>query len=206
MTMTAAEFWEERYASRQVWSGKVNQTLADVAGPLPAGRALDLGCGEGGDALWLAASGWTVTAVDISSTAIERGRAVAAERNLAEKIDWVAADLTDWTPTGTYDLVSACFLQSPHELGRGAILRRAAWAVAPGGHLLLVSHAAAPPWASGLQHGHAEFPQPATELQLLGLPASGWEVVVAEVRRRAAVGPDGAAAELDDTVVLVRRG
>jgi len=204
--MTAAQFWEERYASRQVWSGKVNATLADVAGVLQAGRALDLGCGEGGDALWLAENGWTVTAVDISSTAIERGRTVAAERGLAERIDWIAADLTDWTPPGNYDLVSACFLQSPLELGRAAIVKRAAGAVAPGGHLLLVSHAAAPPWASGLKHGHADFPQPAGELELLGMPADGWKVEVAEVRRRPATGPDGTPAELDDTVVLVRRG
>jgi len=203
--MTAAQFWEERYAGRQVWSGKVNAAMAAVVAELPVGRALELGCGEGGDALWLAEKGWQVTAVDISSTAIERGRAMAAERGLAERIEWVAADLAEWAPTGAFDLVTASFLQSPLELQRVEILRKAADAVAPGGHLLLVSHAAAPPWASGLQHGHAAFPQPATELALLGLPAVGWQIVVAEVRRRAATGPDGTPAELDDTVVLVRR-
>lgn len=203
--MTAAQFWEERYAGRQVWSGKVNATLASLAAELPLGSALDLGCGEGGDALWLAEQGWMVTAVDISPTAVERGRAVAAERGLADRIDWIAADLTDWVAGNPFDLVSACFLQSPLELQRSAILRRAAEAVAPGGHLLLVSHAAAPPWASQLQHGHHDFPQPASELELLGLPDPGWEVRVAEVRRRPAVGPDGTASELDDTVVFVRR-
>lgn len=203
--MTAAEFWEDRYAGRPVWSGKVNSTLADLVAGLPAGSALDLGCGEGGDALWLAEHGWTVTAVDISSAAIERGRAEAVARDAAERITWYAADLTDWRPPEQYDLVSACFLQSPVELARADILRRAAAAVAPGGHLLLVSHAAPPPWASGLQHGHAEFPQPATELALLGQPDAGWQVRIAEVRRRSATGPDGTSAELDDTVVFLRR-
>ena len=203
--MTAAQFWEERYAGRQVWSGKVNATMAALVAELPTGRALELGCGEGGDAVWLAEQGWQVTAVDISPAAIERGRAAAAERGLAERIEWIAADLSDWAPAGSFDLVTASFLQSPLELERAAILRRAAQAVAPGGRLLLVSHAAAPPWASGLQHGHAEFPQPATELAMLELPASGWDVLTAEVRKRPAVGPDGTAAELDDTVVLVQR-
>lgn len=203
--MTAAQFWEDRYAGRQVWSGKANVSMAGIVAGLPTGRALELGCGEGGDALWLAEQGWQVTAVDISPTAIERGRMMAAERGLADRIEWIAADLSDWAPTGSFDLVTASFLQSPLELERGAILRRAADAVAPGGRLLLVSHAAAPPWAGGLQHGHAEFPQPATELALLGLPALGWDVLVAEVRRRPGVGPDGTAAELDDTVVVVQR-
>ncbi|PFG16660.1 methyltransferase family protein [Propionicimonas paludicola] len=203
--MTAAQFWEERYGDRPVWSGKVNVSMAGLVAGLPTGRALELGCGEGGDALWLAEQGWQVTAVDISPTAITRGRAMAVERGLADRVEWIAADLTNWVPEGAFDLVTASFLQSPIELERAAILRRAAQALAPGGHLLLVSHAAAPPWASGLHHGHAEFPQPATELALLGLPAIGWQIVVAEVRRRPAVGPDGTAAELDDTVVLVRR-
>lgn len=203
--MTAAQFWEDRYAGRPVWSGKVNSTMAGLVTGLPAGRALDLACGEGGDALWLAAQGWRVTAVDISSTAIARGRTEAAARGLTDRITWCAADLTDWLPAQEYDLVSACFLQSPVELARGGILRRAAAAVAAGGHLLLVSHAAPPPWASGLQHGHADFPQPDTELDLLGLPDGDWDVRIAEVRTRQATGPDGTAAELDDTVVFLRR-
>jgi 2-polyprenyl-3-methyl-5-hydroxy-6-metoxy-1,4-benzoquinol methylase len=203
--MTAAQFWEDRYAGRQVWSGKVNTALADLVSELPVGRALDLGCGEGGDALWLAERGWTVTAVDISPTAIARGRSMADERGLADQIEWIAADLGEWTTDRHFDLVSACFLQSPLPLERAAILRRAAEAVAPGGSLLLVSHAAAPPWASGLQHGHHEFPQPATEVAALELDGSAWIVQVADVRPRPAIGPDGTAAELRDTVVLVQR-
>lgn len=204
--MTTADFWEQRYASTQVWSGRVNQTLAEVARGLVVGSALDLGCGEGGDAIWLARAGWQVTAVDISTNALERGRAAAeAARVPSGRIEWVAADLASWQPAGTYDLVSACFLQSPVSLPRTEILRRAATAVAPGGSLLIISHAEMPPWASEHHHEHADFLGPAEEVAALGLDSRDWDVVLAEVRERDAVGPDGASARLKDSVVRARR-
>jgi 2-polyprenyl-3-methyl-5-hydroxy-6-metoxy-1,4-benzoquinol methylase len=204
--VTTADFWEQRYASTQVWSGRVNQTLAEVARGLVVGSALDLGCGEGGDAIWLARAGWQVTAVDISTNALERGRAAAdAARVPSGRIEWVAADLASWQPAGTYDLVSACFLQSPVSLPRTEILRRAATAVAPGGSLLIISHAEMPPWASEHHHEHADFLGPAEEVAALGLDSRDWDVVLAEVRERDAVGPDGASARLKDSVVRARR-
>ncbi|MBN9106116.1 MAG: methyltransferase domain-containing protein [Propionibacteriaceae bacterium] len=204
--MTTADFWEQRYASTQVWSGRVNQTLAEVARGLVVGSALDLGCGEGGDAIWLARAGWQVTAVDISTNALERGRAAAeAARVPSGRIEWVAADLASWRPAGTYDLVSACFLQSPVSLPRTEILRRAATAVAPGGSLLIISHAEMPPWANDHHHEHADFLGPAEEVAALGLDSRDWDVVLAEVRERDAVGPDGASARLKDSVVRARR-
>lgn len=204
--MTTADFWEQRYASTQVWSGRVNQTLAEVARGLVVGSALDLGCGEGGDAIWLARAGWQVTAVDISTNALERGRAAAdAARVPSGRIEWVAADLASWQPAGTYDLVSACFLQSPVSLPRTEILRRAATAVAPGGSLLIISHAEMPPWASEHHHEHADFLGPAEEVAALGLDSRDWGVVLAEVRERDAGGPDGASARLKDSVVRARR-
>jgi 2-polyprenyl-3-methyl-5-hydroxy-6-metoxy-1,4-benzoquinol methylase len=203
--VTTADFWEQRYASTQVWSGRVNQTLAEVARGLVVGSALDLGCGEGGDAIWLARAGWQVTAVDISTNALERGRAAAdAARVPSGRIEWVAADLASWQPAGTYDLVSACFLQSPVSLPRTEILRRAATAVAPGGSLLIISHAEMPPWASEHHHEHADFLGPAEEVAALGLDSRDWDVVLAEVRERDAVGPDGASARLKDSVVRAR--
>ncbi|MCB0912288.1 MAG: class I SAM-dependent methyltransferase, partial [Propionibacteriaceae bacterium] len=152
--MGAAEFWEERYAGKpKVWSGRVNPGLVEFASGLPAGRALDLGCGEGGDAVWLARQGWQVTAVDISATAVARGHAAAEAAGVPDdRIRWLAQDLAHWQPEGSYDLVSAFFLQSPMELPRGEVLSRAAAAVAPGGHVLVVSHAAPPPWARGHDH------------------------------------------------------
>ena len=208
-------FWEARYAeSHQIWSGRVNQMLAEVAGGLTPGRALDLGCGEGGDSLWLAGQGWDVTGVDISTTAIARAQAAADAAGIpAERLHLVAADLGSWQPETEFDLVSACFLQSPVTLERSQILRNAAAHISAGGHLLVVSHAAPPPWTSGLSgheghqggHEHQTFRTPQEEVAALDLPASDWEQQIVETRRRSAVGPDGTAAVLDDAIVLLRR-
>lgn len=201
------EFWEHRYADKpRIWSGRVNATLAAlVAGFAPA-RALDLGCGEGGDSLWLARQGWEVTAVDISSVAIERGRAAAIEAGIAtDRLHWVAADLAGWTPPSEYELVSACFLQSPVALDRGRILRTAAGRIVPGGHLLVVSHATPPPWASGLAGHEHQLLTPQQEVAALGLPATDWHEVIVDTRQRTATGPDGQTGILDDAVVLLRR-
>ncbi len=149
--------WEEHYTAKpQVWSGRVNARLAEVVPQIAGTRALDLGCGEGADAIWLAEHGWTVTAVDISDTALARARAAAVERGLADRIDFQQHELTSSFPDGPFDLVSAQFLHSTLEMDRSAILRRAAASLAPGGTLLIVDHAAAPPWASKLHHH--EFP------------------------------------------------
>jgi SAM-dependent methyltransferase len=204
-----ARFWERRYAeSQQVWSGRVNTVLAELVTGFDPGRALDLGCGEGGDSLWLARQGWEVTAVDISTVAIARGQAVATVTGIEpERLRWVAADLTDWTPSSDYELVSACYLQSPVELDRSRILRAAASRIVPGGHLLVVSHAAPPPWASGLSgHDHHRvFFTPQQELEALGAQEGEWEQLIVETRQRTASGPDGQVGVLDDAVVLLRR-
>ena len=122
-----------------------------------------------------------------------------------DRIDWVAADLASWSDQEAYDLVSAFFLQSPVELDRVAILRRAAARVVPGGHLLVVTHAAPPPWATQLDAHHHDFHTPAEELDALGLDAPEWAAVLAETRHRHATGPDGSSGDLEDTVVLLRR-
>lgn len=201
------DYWEERYAgSQRIWSGRPNVMLVELAGPLAPGRALDLGCGEGADPIWLAGRGWQVTAVDISATAVRRGAAAAAAAGIAEgRIGWIADDLATWSDEGPYDLVSAFFLQSPVRLPRSAILARAAQRIAPGGHLLVVSHAAPPPWATQLHAEHAEFRSPEEEIAALELPQDEWDVIVAETRRRPATDPEGRPAELDDAVVMLRR-
>ena len=207
--MTAAEFWEDRYAGRpQVWSGRANPALVELVDGLEPGRALDLGCGEGGDAIWLARNGWQVAAVDISTIAVERGHAAAIEAGVPDdRIAWQARDLSEWQPEEQYDLVSAFFLHSPVELPREEILRRAASAVAPGGRLLVVAHAAPPPWWTPEQHEHAHevLPTPTEELESLALGAGEWDVLIAETRPRQVTAPDGRPAELVDGVVLVRR-
>jgi SAM-dependent methyltransferase len=204
----AREFWEGRYGgAEQVWSGRVNKVVADVVAELEPGRALDLGCGEGGDAIWLARHGWHVTGVDVSTTAIARGAAAAQAAGVADRITWLATDLASWSEEGAaqrYDLVTASFFHSPLEFPRVDILRRAAGLLARGGHLLILSHGAMPPWSA---HAHEEhhFPGPVEEVENLGLPESEFEVRLAETRSREATGPDGQRATLDDVVVLLRR-
>lgn len=92
-------FWEERYRSQPaIWSGRPNTVLVAEIADVPAGTALDVGCGEGGDAIWLAQQGWTVTAVDFSTVALERGQARATSLDLGDRIRWVHADLNHWRP------------------------------------------------------------------------------------------------------------
>lgn len=201
-----AQFWETRYSDAvRVWSGRPNQTLVDVVSDLPAGRALDLGCGEGGDAIWLAQRGWHVTAIDISPTAIARGAAAAADAGVpAGRIQWQADDLATWTGQGSYDLVAASFLHSPVEIPRTQILRHAAGVVSPGGHLLILSHAAFPPWSTHDDHNH-HFATPAEELDALNLPDQEWHTRIAETRSRDATGPNGERAALHDIIVVLQR-
>lgn len=203
---TAAAFWEQRYAeSDRIWSGRVNAVLADVAGAMTPATALDLGCGEGGDAVWLAERGWTVTAVDISSTAVARGRAVAQQRDLGARLQFLDADLETFDTDERFALVTASFLHSPTMLDRVAVLRRAADFVAPHGHLLITSHAAPPPWASQLHEHAAELLLPNEDLARLAYDPDVWATVLCEVRHRDVTAPDGSPATLADGVILLRR-
>ncbi|MBS1695418.1 MAG: class I SAM-dependent methyltransferase [Actinobacteria bacterium] len=206
MSMTEAQqHWEERYGERdRIWSGRVNARLEEVAADLPPGRALDLGCGEGGDAVWLAGRGWTVVAVDISETALARARQAAGERDVLERIDFQHHDLSDSFPAGTYDLVSAQFLHSLVRLEREQILRNAAAAVAPGGRLLIVDHGGAPPWADEHVREH-HFPSARDVVAGLELDAAEWDRVRVDTVERSAVGPDGQSATLVDNVMVLRR-
>jgi SAM-dependent methyltransferase len=201
----AQQVWEDHYAERdRVWSGRVNVRLVEVAESLPAGRALDLGCGEGSDAMWLAERGWHVTAIDISQTALDRAVADARERNLLERIDFQRHELPDTFPAGTFDLVSAQFLHSMVEFDRPRLLRLGADAVADGGILLIVDHGGPPPWASKLHHHH-EFPSADEVVESLNLDAAEWERVRVQTVERAATGPNGEVGTLVDNVIVLRR-
>jgi len=201
----AQQVWEEHYAERKrVWSGRANVRLVEVAASLPPGRALDLGCGEGGDAMWLAEHGWQVTAVDISQTALDRAAADALARNVTDRIDFARHDLPDTFPKGVFDLVSAQFLHSMTELDRPRVLRLGADAVGAGGLLLIVDHAGPPPWASKLHHHH-EFPGIEEVIESLNLDAGQWERVRAEAVGREDTGPNGEAGTLVDNVIILRR-
>ena len=204
-TLEAQEYWEQHYGARdRVWSGRVNAQLAEAVGPLRPGRALDLGCGEGADALWLADQGWRVVAVDVSDTALQRAAADARHRGLERRIDFQRHDLSDSFPEGTFDMVTAHYLHSPARLDRERVLRRAAEAVASGGLLLIVDHGGAPPWASKLAHGHP-FPSVDEVVASLNLDDNAWKRLRVESVARSAVGPEGQTAMVTDNVILLRR-
>ena len=202
--VTPAEAWEFRYAEQpQRWSGNPNATLVDVVAPLTPGRAIDLGCGEGADAIWLGRQGWTVLGVDISPTAVARARGAAVEAGVDGRVTFEAHDLSEWEPDGEIDLVTASFFHSTEELPRTDILRRLAAHVAPGGHVAIVSHAAPPPWADHSHH-REQLLDADGEVAALGL-GDAWEVVVAEHRTRTGSSPSGESAHLEDVAVLLRR-
>jgi SAM-dependent methyltransferase len=203
-TTDAKEHWEQRYAeSNRVWSGRVNVRLAEVVSPLEPGHALDLGCGEGADACWLAERGWTVVAVDISDTALQRAAAAAQAKGLGDRIEFAQHDLSDGFPDGTYDLISAQFLHSMIPFDRPRLLRRAVAAVRPGGLLVIVDHAGPPPWASKLDHHH-DFPSAEEVIASLDLDED-WERARVDAVDREATGPEGQAATWTDNVIVLRR-
>lgn len=199
-----AAWWEERYASGGItWSGAPNDLLVGEVAQLQPGRSLDLGCGTGGDAIWLASLGWQVTAVDLSAAALEQGRAHAADAGVGDRITWEQHDFDVSFPTGEFDLVSACYLQSPFAFSRLQTLRRAAAAVAPEGTLVIVSHEHTPSGSAG--HASTYMPT-APELQRdLDLPADAWEFVRAEAVARSKTKDDGTTIEYRDNVLRAHR-
>jgi SAM-dependent methyltransferase len=198
-------FWEDRYRDRaQFGRGRPNAVLVDVATGSPAGAALDLGCGLGGDTVWLAGQGWRVTAVDVSPTALACVRADAEKAGLGPRIRTEHHDLTASFPNGRFDLVSAQYLQSPLAFPRQTVLQRAARAVSPGGLLLIVVHASGPPWGRAA-HPDLELPTAAETLAGLALDDEEWIVELAETRQRRATGPAGETATIDDNVIAARR-
>jgi SAM-dependent methyltransferase len=193
--------WDERYASaEQVWSGRPNGALvAEVAGLRP-GRALDVGCGEGADVVWLAQQGWDVTGLDVSQVALDR--AAMHARQAGASVRWVHADLVQaQLPAGAFDLVSAQYpalLRTPGDDAERALLA----AVAPGGTLLVVHHADIDPEeANARGFDPADYVGPADVAALLG---DGWRVEVDEKRPRDITGGAGAH-HTHDLVLRARR-
>lgn len=202
--LTLEESWDARYSeSHRVWSGRPNAALVREADGLPPGRALDLGCGEGADVIWLAQRGWQVVGTDISRVALARAAEHAESAGVRDRTDFRHHDLSVSFPEGAYDLVSAFFLHSRGDVPREAILRRAASAVAPGGVLLIVSHAEAGP--SG-PPADLIMPTPQETLAALDLPPAGWEVLRSEEHDDPGHAHDGEEpATRRNNTVMVRR-
>jgi len=150
-----ADQWDERYAASElVWSAEPNGLVVALTQDLVPGSAIDVAAGEGRNALWLAERGWSVTAVDFSSVAVDRGRELLGGRS----VDWQVADATSYVPDREFDLVLICYLQLPRSVMRPLLRGAASW-VAPDGHLVVVGHAVrnltdgvgGPPHADNLQ-------------------------------------------------------
>jgi SAM-dependent methyltransferase len=205
--MFSEEAWNERYQSRpSLWSGKPNPNLVSETEGLTAGTALDAGAGEGADAIWLAEHGWRVTAIDVSTVALQRAAAHAAERGpeIADRVEWERVDLRSWDPrTAGFDLVAAHYLQLPSAL-QADVFGRLAAAVAPGGTLLIVGH-----HPSDLQTTVPRPPMP--ELFYTGddiaalLDVDGWQIVTNDAPGRVVTDPDGNPVEIHDTVFRATR-
>ncbi len=201
-----AETWDERYRSAaRVWSGKPNPQLVAETSRFAPGRALDAGCGEGADALWLAGRGWEVVAVDISDVALRRAalHAQATGLEVAGRIEWIRADLLTEPPLpGSFDLVSAQFMQLPPE-PRTALFRGLFAAVRPGGTLLIVGH-----HPSDMDKGVRRPPRAElfyTASDVAALLGSGWSVEISEARPRAATTLDGVTVTVHDSVLRATR-
>jgi SAM-dependent methyltransferase len=200
------DFWDERYRSApRVWSGDPNpQLVAEIAGR-PPGRALDVGCGEGADAIWLARGGWEVVAADISGVALERGARHARDSgpDVPARIEWRHVDLLASPPEPeSFDLVSAQFMQLPPE-PRARLFTGLMASVRPGGTLLVVGH-----HLSDLAAGVRRPPMP--ELfyspdEIAALLDDSWTVDAGTVRPRTASNPDGAEVTVHDTVLVATR-
>ncbi|GAA0845244.1 bifunctional NAD(P)/FAD-dependent oxidoreductase/class I SAM-dependent methyltransferase [Streptosporangium amethystogenes subsp. fukuiense] len=205
--MFSEQAWEERYRSRDaVWSGRPNPQLVAETADLPPGTALDVGCGEGADALWLAERGWRVTAADFATVALRRGaeHAEALGAEVAGRIDWVHADLTGWAPDeGRFDLVTAHFMHLPKEQ-REALHTRLAAAVAPGGTLLIVGH-----HFSDLETTMPRLNVPemffTAEEVAHSLDPDLWDILVTDTRPRLADDPEGRQVTIHDAILRARR-
>lgn len=192
--------WHQHYAPEAIWSGNPNGALvAELAGLTP-GRAVDVGCGEGADAVWLAGQGWQVTAFDVAESALERGRAAAESAGV--EVEWVRAGLlSSELQAGAFDLVSACYpalQRTPERLAEQALLRL----VAPGGRLLMLAHADVDR-TTALEHGFDpdDYLDPG---DLLTAASDGWSVERHERRPRRIDGGAGAGHHTDIVLVLRR--
>lgn len=194
--------WEERYSGDEtVWSGNPNsQLIAEVSGLAP-GTALDVGCGEGGDVIWLAHHGWRVTGADFSANGLARAARHADEAGVTDRTDWWQVDARSFAAEGrSYDLVTTHFLHPP-DGGMVEVTSRLAEAVAPGGHLLVVGHA-----PSGVSTQLTASQRGAMFLAadlLPGLP-EGFEALVVEQRPRT-MNRDGVTVDVHDSTLLARR-
>ena len=195
MRSDTVEFWNDIWSTMDHTFADHDELLAKHTGHLKPGRALDLGCGSGGNAIWLAQRGWQVTAVDFSDVAIEKGKAQAADKRVG--VEFVASDVTTYQPDGLYDLIISFYIHLwPNQ--RAQMLSRAAQALTRGGKLLFVSHDQSSPPLGWDQDDLESLTSPdevATELTGLRIELAE---VVEETGAHAKHMPDSVGSEEDD--------
>jgi SAM-dependent methyltransferase len=194
------EHWDERYGTEElIWKAEPNRFLVEELDALPPGRALDVACGEGRNAVWLASKGWRVTGVDFSRAGLAKAKQLATDRGV--EVTWVEADVVEWQPPmASFDLVVVMYLHLPAEQRRRALAHTAA-ALAPGGVLLVVGHD-----TSNLLKGTGGPQDPAV---LFGpdeivQDLSGLQIERAEQVKRTVVTDAGEATAIDALVRAVR--
>jgi SAM-dependent methyltransferase len=192
--------WNARYEGKElVWTAQPNRLVAAQVAGLPPGRALDLGAGEGRNAVWLAEQGWEVTAVDFSEVGLAKGADLADRRGVG--LEWVVADLREFKPpAAAFDLVMLIYIHL-QAADRGAMHAAAASAVAPGGALLVLGHD-----LSNIEHGYGGPQDPsilfAPDEVAQELP--GLEIQRAERVMRSVDTDDGEVEAIDAFVRAVR--
>jgi SAM-dependent methyltransferase len=204
-------FWESHWRGREPRTGAellAHPYLERETSTLAPGTALDAGCGEGAEAVWLASRGWSVTAADISPEALARAASRVAQAGLAARVRFVEADLSGWEPQSRFDLVTTHYAHPA--TSQVAFYERISRWVAPGGTLLVVGHLRTPNTPPGHGHGHDDG-QPPDEATVSAASVTAvldpelWEIVTATEQTRTVARPHGAATELHDVVVRATR-
>lgn len=186
--------WDAKYRERPLlWSAGPNRFVVEEVAGLEPGTALDVACGEGRNAVWLAEQGWSVTGVDFSSVALDRARDMAAEHQV--EIEWVEADLTVWEPAEGYDLVVVAYVHLPSVELQALLAKVATW-INPGGRLVLIGHDRATAGVSG-----PSDPDLLWDLDLVVAVVAPLKVERGRVAYRTVESGEEAA----DTVVVARR-
>ncbi len=191
--------WDERYSTSElIWTGRANQFVEAHLGDLPPGTAIDLGAGEGRNAVWLAGRGWSVTAVDFSQVGLDKALRLADEHGVTIAVE--RADATTWEPPAPVDLVVLSYLQLPTDERRTVLEHAATW-LNPGGTLFLIAHD-----RSNVTDGYGGPPSPDVcyTVDETVDALAGLDVVTAEVAPRHVETPDGTKIALD-TLVIARR-
>jgi SAM-dependent methyltransferase len=174
--------WDQRYRSAdRLWSATPNLFVADRLKAMTPGLGLDLAAGEGRNAVWLASLGWKMTAVDFSEVAVERGSAHSDE------IDFVVADVLEWEPTDSYDLILIAYLQMVASDFEMVLLRAREW-LSPDGELFLIGHD-----ASNISDGWGgpQYPEVLWEVPAIVGMLDGMFIVESQVVRRPVETEDG---------------